>query len=117
MMHPPRTTLVELPITRSRKHTPRYIATSPIQAAPAEGVRRIEDVDRAPFNSLGLLVDGQTGTATTAFLVAPDTIMTAGHCLFRPELGHSARSFYFALQYSRPQGGLWSRVRSAASLW
>lgn len=116
-MPPLRTSLVELPIVRARKHLPRYIATSPILAAPAAGVRRIEDMGKAPFDSLGLLVDGQTGTATTAFLVAPDTIMTAGHCLFRPELADTPRSFYFALQYSRQQGGLWSRVRSAASLW
>jgi len=111
-----RSSLVELPISRARKHTPRYISSSPILMAPGEGIRRIEDSSKAPFNSLGLLVDGQTGTATTAFLVAPDTIMTAGHCLYRPELGDRLRNFYFALQYSRQQGGLWARVRSAASL-
>lgn len=116
-MPPNRSTLVELPVARARKHTPRYISTSPILAAPPHGVRRIDDSSKAPFNSLGLLVDGQTGTATTAFLVAPDTIMTAGHCLFRPELGDRTRNFYFALQYSRTQGGVWSRVRAAASLW
>lgn len=42
------------------------------------------EVGKAPYSSVGLLVNGQTGTATTAWLVAPDIILTAGHCLCRP---------------------------------
>jgi V8-like Glu-specific endopeptidase len=114
---PSRSAIVELAIRKPRAELPKFIAVPPTFTAPAATTRPVEEVDRAPFSSLGLLVDGQSGTATTAWLVSPDTIVTAGHCLCRPEHRPRTRSFHFALQYSRLQGGWWSRVVAAATLW
>lgn len=114
---PSRSAVVELAIRRPRGALPRFIAVPPTLTPPLASTGPVEEVGNAPYSSVGLLVDGQTGTATTAWLVAPDTIMTAGHCLCRPEQRPRARSFHFALQYSRVQGGWWSRVIAAATLW
>lgn len=114
---PSRADVVELTIRRSRAARPKFIAVRPVQAQPGPNTVPVDDPGKKPFRSLGLLVDAQSGTATTGWLVSPDTIITAGHCLCRPEQRPRPRSFYFALQYTRKQGGLWSRVVAAATLW
>lgn len=114
---PSRADVVELTIRRSRAGLPRFIAVRPDHPAPGPNAVPVEDVGRAPYKSVGLLVDAHTGTATTGWLVRPDTIITAAHCLCRPEQRPRPRSFYFALQYTRKQGGWWSRVVAAATLW
>ena len=114
---PARTSVVELAMRRPRATLPRFIAIPPVLPPPSSSAQPVAEVSKAPYNSLGLLVDGQSGTATTAWLVAPDVVLTAGHCICRPENRPRPRSFHFALQYSRQLGGWWSRVTAAATLW
>ncbi len=104
----------ELPIRRPKGAQPRFIAVS-CEGTPGRikgnfRTRQVHKQERAPFSSVGLLVGGEDGTATTAWLVAPNAILTAAHPL------RARRSFYFGLQYSRTGGGLWTRVVRSATL-
>lgn len=112
----PRVVVQELSLRRPRPLRPKFIAESMELSPPPPGVLPLTKLQRGPQRSLGLLVDAATGTATTAWLVSPRVILTAGHCLCRPEEPRVSRSFYFAWQYCRGRGGHWSRVLRAATL-
>lgn len=104
----------EWPLRRAKAHQPRFIAVScEGSSGRVSGdfrTRQVHKQDKTPFAAVGLLVGAENGTATTAWLVGPDTILTAAHPL------RARRSFFFGLQYSRTSGGLWTRVVRAATL-
>ena len=95
-----------------RARVPRYISASEAGPVACRGPQfrttAVLQSQRHPYRSVGLLVENSSGTATTGFLVHPQAILTAAHCLTR-----SSSGFYFGLQYNRSEGGLWTRLRGA----
>ncbi|MCU0886938.1 MAG: trypsin-like peptidase domain-containing protein [Rubritepida sp.] len=58
-------------------------------------------VNEPPWNSIGRL-QTETGGRCTGTLIAPDTVLTAAHCLFAPGGGFvQPRSVHFLLGYER----------------
>lgn len=114
----------ELALRRTRARRPRFIAVSPEPPNPqppdpqrhnsvGKGLyrtRQVHKLDRAPYASVGILVCGEDGTATTAWLVSPHQILTAAHPL------RERRHYFFGLQYSRESGGIWRRLVRAQVL-
>jgi len=107
--------VVEVAIRRPRSVVPRLLVVPPPSVPTRAETGPVADLSKSPYRAVGLLVDGHSGTATTAWLARPDVIVTAGHCLDHPDQP-SPRNFHFALQYSRLYGGYWSRVVRAATL-
>lgn len=60
------------------------------------------DLSGPPWRALGR-VQTELGTRCTGFLIAPSLVMTAAHCLFRPETGRyvQPRSVHFLWRYDR----------------
>jgi protease YdgD len=71
-------------------------------AAEAGSVRAPVDLATPPWTALGR-VQTELGTRCTGFLIAPRTVMTAGHCLFRSVTGHYVQpsSVHFLWRYDR----------------
>lgn len=105
----------EFELAWPRARVPRYISASDARPGPCRGphfrTAAVNHSLRRPYRAVGLLVEGASGTATTGFLVHPQAILTAAHCLTRNSSG-----FYFGLQYNRAEGGLWTRLRGALLL-
>jgi protease YdgD len=70
------------------------------RAAPAGAVRTPVDMATPPWTALGR-VQTELGTRCTGFLIAPRTVMTAAHCLFRRVTGHYVQpsSVHFLWRY------------------
>jgi protease YdgD len=71
-------------------------------AAQAGSVRTPVDMATPPWTALGR-VQTELGTRCTGFLIAPSTVMTAAHCLFRRVTGHYVQpsSVHFLWRYDR----------------
>jgi protease YdgD len=72
-------------------------ASNPFAPAPPRA-----DLSQAPWRALGR-VQTELGTRCTGFLIGPDLVMTAAHCLYRPLTGHYVQpgSVHFLWRYAR----------------
>lgn len=72
------------------------LANSPFAPAPPHA-----DMAKAPWRALGR-VQTELGTRCTGFLIGPNLVMTAAHCLYRPVTGHYVQpaSVHFLWRYA-----------------
>jgi len=82
--------------------TAACLLTGTLTPPPAQAQPVAADLSAAPWHALGR-VQTELGTRCTGFLIAPSLVMTAAHCLFRPETGHYVQpsSVHFLWRYDR----------------
>lgn len=116
----PALTIHEVPLRRGRKPPPG--SGLPAHKPPRNHPRLpysthpVSDPTRAPYSGIGVLYDCDTGVATSGFLVSPDALLTAAHCVFPQSRWDHPGAYWFGLPCGRPRRFEWTRVDAAAVL-
>jgi V8-like Glu-specific endopeptidase len=88
-------------LNRSDLKPPRNHASRPYLTTPVKDAQQ---------HSVGVLYDCDTGLTTSGFLVAPDVLLTAAHCVFPAGRFDRAGAFWFGLPHQRPKRLEWVAI-------